>query len=76
MYITGTRVKAPLFSRENIGETVAIFAVNSQRLTDRRWAQIMTSYGIEFNGKQGQDASDDDLLDEQQFRDLYVPSSP
>jgi hypothetical protein len=74
MYTTGTRVEAHQFSREHVGATVAVFGTNSQRLTDRRWAQILASYGGEGKGKNK--AVDDDLPDEEQFRDLYEPSSP
>jgi hypothetical protein len=76
MYTTGVRVKPPLFSRENVSETVAFFAGNTRRLTDRRWAQIKTSYGAESSGKGKEKAIVVDQLDEQQFRELYVPSSP
>jgi len=76
MYTTGVRVEPRHFSHENAGEIVAIFGINSQRLTDRRWAQIMASYGVESTSKGKQKALFDDLLDEQQFRELYIPSSP
>jgi hypothetical protein len=74
MYKTGSRVKPGQFSRENAGENVLIYGTNSQRLTDRRWAQLMASYGVETDKKQKGSADSD--LDEQQFRNLYIPSSP
>jgi hypothetical protein len=73
MYTTGIRLEARQFSRENVGEIVAVFGANSQRLTNRRWTQILASYGVECDGKKK--ATGDYLLDEQQFRNLYVPSS-
>lgn len=74
MYKTGSRVKPGQFSRENMGEYVLIYGTNSQRLTDRRWAQILASYGFKSDKKQR--GSTDSVLDEQQFRSLYTPSSP
>ena len=74
MYKTGVRVEAQQFSRENVGEMLTVYSTNSQRLTDRRWMQIMISYGVESN--ENQRMNFDEQLDEQQFRDLYVPSSP
>jgi hypothetical protein len=78
MYTTGVRVKTDRFSRENAGEAVAFFAGNTHRLTDRRWAQLKTSYGADSDssGKGKEKAIVVDLLDEQQFRELYIPSSP
>lgn len=73
MYKTGCRVEPGQFSQEKVGNNVAIFGINSQRLTDRRWAQIMTSYKVE---SKEQKQAEDDMFDEQQFRDLYIPSSP
>ena len=75
MYKTGVHVDPSHFSRENTGEAVAYFGVNSQRLSDRRWTQIMTSYGIDSKGKKKMEI-DDSEVDEQHFRSLYVPSSP
>ena len=76
MYTTGVRVEPCHFSYENAGEIVAIFGTNSQRLTDRHWAQIMASYGVKSTSKGKQKALFNDLLDEQQFCELYIPSSP
>jgi hypothetical protein len=71
MYKTGARIEAQQFSRENVGEMLAVYSANSCRLTNRRWMQMMTSYGAVSNERQSIEQ-----LDEQQFRDLYVPSSP
>ncbi|KAH9960529.1 hypothetical protein BJV74DRAFT_984234 [Russula compacta] len=76
MYTTGVRVKAHQFSRENSAETVALFATNTGRLSERRWAQLKVSYGVDSTGKGKQKALAVDLLDAQQFRELYIPSSP
>jgi hypothetical protein len=75
MYKTGVRVDPSPFSHENTGEAVAYFGVNSQRLSDRRWTQIMTSYGVGSKGKTKMEI-DDSEVDEQHFCSLYVPSSP
>ena len=75
MYKTGVRVNPSPFSRENTGDTIAYFGVNSQRLSDRRWTQIMTSYGVDRKGKNKMEI-DDSEVDEQHFRSLYTPSSP
>ena len=75
MYKTGVRVDPSPFSRENTGEAVAYFGVNSQRLSDRRWTQIMTSYGVDSKGKKKMEI-DNREVDEQHFRSLYTPSSP
>ncbi|KAH9970253.1 hypothetical protein BJV74DRAFT_784526, partial [Russula compacta] len=76
MYTTGVWVKAHQFSRENSAETVALFATNTGRLSEHRWAQLKVSYGVDSTGKGKQKALAVDLLDTQQFRKLYVPSSP
>jgi hypothetical protein len=75
MYKTGVRVDPSPFSRENTGEAVAYFGINSQRLSDRRWMQIMTSYSVDSKGKKNMETNDSDV-DEQHFRSLYIPSSP
>jgi hypothetical protein len=75
MYKTGVRVDASPFSRENTGEAVAFFGVNSQRLSERRWTQIMTSYSVDSKGKKKTEVNDSEA-DEQHFRSLYIPSSP
>jgi hypothetical protein len=74
MYTTGTRIEPGNFSHENVGGVVAVFCTNSERLTDRRWGQILASYGGDVKGKQKMVV--DDLFTEQDFRALYVPSSP
>lgn len=76
MYKTGSRIEPKKFSQEHAGENVGIFSSNSHRLTDRRWAQLMMSYGAVSNLSKKQEESEDDVLDEKQFRDLYIPSSP
>jgi hypothetical protein len=73
MYTTGVRVEAQQFARENVGGTVAVFGTNSQRLTERRWAQILASYGTDIKGKTN---AVNDPLSELEFREMYVPSSP
>jgi hypothetical protein len=75
MYKTGTCVNPSPFSYENTKKVVAYFGVNSQRLSDRCWTQIMTSYDIDSKGKKKMEI-DDSEVDEQHFRSLYIPSSP
>ena len=75
MYKTGVCVDPSPFSCKNTGEVVAYFGVNSQRLSDCCWMQIMTSYGVGSKGKTKMKI-DDIEVDEQHFRSLYVPSSP
>lgn len=76
MYKTGNRIEPFQFSRENVGTNVAIYGTNSKRLTNRRWAQIMTSYGVESDLSKKQKEAEDEMLDEKLFLDLYAPSSP
>lgn len=76
MYTTGVHIRAHQFLHENASKAVAFFATNAERLTDRHWAQIKKSYSADPSGKGKQKAVDIDLLDEQQFHALYVPSSP
>ena len=75
MYKTGVHGNPSPFSRENTNEAVAYFGVNSQRLSDCRWTQIMTSYGVDSKGKKKMEIADSEA-DEQHFRSLYIPSSP
>ncbi|KAH9989674.1 hypothetical protein BJV74DRAFT_796107 [Russula compacta] len=75
MYTTGVHIRAHQFSCKNASEAVAFFATNTESLTDCRWAQIKKSYSANPSGKGKQKAVDIDLLDEQQFHELYVPSS-
>ena len=75
MYKTGIRGDPSPFSRENASEVVAYFGVNSQRLSDRRWTQIMTSYSVDSKGKKKMEIADSEA-DEQHFRSLYILSSP
>ena len=70
MYKTGAQVEAQQFSHKNIGEMLTVYSANSQWLTNHRWKQIMTSYGVGSNEKQSA------AFNEQQFCDLYTPSSP
>jgi len=75
MYKTGIRGDPSPFSRENTSEVVAYFGVNSQRLSNRRWTQIMMSYGVGSKGKTKMEINDIEV-NEQHFCSLYVPSSP
>ena len=76
MYTTGVCIRAHQFLCENASKAVAFFATNTERLTDCCWAQIKKSYSADPSGKGKQKAVDIDLLNEQQFCELYVPSSP
>jgi hypothetical protein len=75
MYKTGIHVDPSPFSCQNTGEVVAYFGVNSQRLSDHHWMQIMMSYGVGSKGKMKMEINDSEV-DEQHFRCLYIPSSP
>ena len=75
MYKTGICGDPSPFSCKNTSEAVAYFGVNSQRLSDCRWMQIMTSYGVNSKGKKKMEITDSEA-DEQHFCSLYIPSSP
>ena len=75
MYKTGIHVDPSPFSRKNTGEAVTYFGVNSQRLSDHHWMQIIMSYSINSKRKKKMEINDSEV-DEQHFNSLYIPSSP
>ena len=58
MHKTGICVDPSPLSRKNTGEAVTYFGVNSQRLSDHHWMQIMMSYSINSKGKKKMEIND------------------
>jgi hypothetical protein len=74
MFFTGQKVNIGQFSRDNTATLVSDYIKNAERLTKRRWGQILDRCGIvaetEHQVVEGVPSMD------KQRRDLYVPSSP
>ena len=72
MFFTGEKVNIGHFSRDNTENMVADYIENTEKLSDRRWKQILEHCGAEVESEVNLSVPS---LDKRR-RTLYIPSSP